>query len=99
MIGGIVASLVLVAATVALVVWGRSGLPLDSDDGALRFGVGIVLAFLVVLVVRYVLLLWLGFPHHIQSPGALGPPAPASPPRRWIRVPGLHRACGRRPAH
>jgi len=87
MVGGIVASLALVAATVALVVWGRSGLPLDSDDGALRFGVGIVLAFLVVLVVRYVLLLWLGFLHHIESHGDLEPTAAASLPRVTILVP------------
>jgi biofilm PGA synthesis N-glycosyltransferase PgaC len=40
---------------------------LDSDDAALRVGVGIVLAFLVVLVIRYVLLLWLGYLHHIES--------------------------------
>jgi biofilm PGA synthesis N-glycosyltransferase PgaC len=40
---------------------------LDTDDLALRVGVGIVLAFLVVLVIRYVLLLWLGYLHHIES--------------------------------
>jgi cellulose synthase/poly-beta-1,6-N-acetylglucosamine synthase-like glycosyltransferase len=77
---------VLAGATVALVVAGRATLPLDADDGALRVGVGIVLAFLVVLVVRYVLLLWLGFLHHIESHGDV-PETGAALPRVTVLVP------------
>lgn len=77
---------VLTGATVALVVIGRANLPLDADDGALRVGVGIVLAFLVVLVVRYVLLLWLGFLHHIESHGDV-PDTGAALPRVTVLVP------------
>ena len=44
-----------------------------SDNPALRVAVVLLFAFLVALVVRYVLLLWLGYLHHIEnreSPGA-----------------------------
>ena len=34
---------------------------------ALRGAVGILLVFLVILIVRYALLLWLGYLHHIES--------------------------------
>jgi biofilm PGA synthesis N-glycosyltransferase PgaC len=54
---------------------------LDSDDVALRVGVGVVLAFLVVLVIRYVLLLWLGYLHHIESHAELTT-APGAPLQR-----------------
>src|SRR4051794_40172130 len=69
-VGALVLTL-FVAGGIALAVWGANSLPLDSDDQALRVGVGIVLTFLVVLVIRYVLLLWLGFLHHIETDGAL----------------------------
>ena len=36
-------------------------------DAPLQIGVGLVFTFLIVLVVRYVLLLWLGYLHHIES--------------------------------
>jgi poly-beta-1,6 N-acetyl-D-glucosamine synthase len=59
---------------------------LDTDDVALRVGVGIVLAFLVVLVIRYVLLLWLGYLHHIESDGDL-PATTGAPERVTVVVP------------
>lgn len=48
-------------------------------DAALQVGVGLVLTFLIVLVVRYILLLWLGYLHHIESRGAAETDAPALP--------------------
>ena len=72
---------------ILLAVKGAARLPLDSDDAALRFGVGIVLAFLVVLVVRYVLLLWLGFLHHIESHGDLTETASTALPPVTVLVP------------
>src|SRR5688572_20784945 len=39
-------------------------------DAPLQIGVALVLAFLIILVVRYILLLWLGYLHHIESRGA-----------------------------
>jgi biofilm PGA synthesis N-glycosyltransferase PgaC len=36
-------------------------------DAPLQIGVALVLAFLVVLIVRYIMLLWLGYLHHIES--------------------------------
>jgi cellulose synthase/poly-beta-1,6-N-acetylglucosamine synthase-like glycosyltransferase len=36
-------------------------------DAPLQIGVALVLVFVIVLVVRYVLLLWLGYLHHIES--------------------------------
>lgn len=59
----------------------RLVLPFDADDAALRVGVGVVLAFLVVLVIRYVLLLWLGYLHHIESHADLAA-TPATPLHR-----------------
>ena len=52
---------------------------LDGDSLALQIGIAFVLTFLVVLVVRYILLLWLGFLHHVES-RALAGEASAEPP-------------------
>lgn len=41
----------------------------DGDSLVLQIGVVFVLTFLVVLIVRYILLLWLGFLHHIENRG------------------------------
>ena len=57
--------LLLVAATVMSVA--MAGAPLEADSTALRIGIGIVLTFLVLLVLRYFLLLWLGYLQHIES--------------------------------
>src|SRR5215470_17234107 len=43
-----------------------------ADSAALRVGIAFVLAFLVVLVVRYVLLLWLSYLQHIENKDAGG---------------------------
>ena len=41
----------------------------DPDSVALEIGIAFVLTFLVVLVLRYVLLLWLGYLQHIENRG------------------------------
>ncbi|MGH7617616.1 MAG: glycosyltransferase [Gemmatimonadaceae bacterium] len=38
----------------------------DADSVAQQIGIAFVLAFLVLLVARYVLLLWLGYLHHLE---------------------------------
>lgn len=57
--------LLLVAAAVMSVA--VAGAPLEADSTALRVGIGIVLTFLVLLVLRYFALLWLGYLQHIES--------------------------------
>lgn len=49
------------------VLLGQADLWADADDLALQVGIGLVLTFLVVLIVRYLLLLWLGHLHHVES--------------------------------
>jgi cellulose synthase/poly-beta-1,6-N-acetylglucosamine synthase-like glycosyltransferase len=39
----------------------------DADSLAQQIGIAFVLAFLVLLIVRYILLLWFGYLHHIES--------------------------------
>src|SRR6478672_8728381 len=39
----------------------------DADSIAQQIGIAFVLAFLVLLIVRYVLLLWLGYLHHLEN--------------------------------
>jgi cellulose synthase/poly-beta-1,6-N-acetylglucosamine synthase-like glycosyltransferase len=39
----------------------------DSDSPALPIAIAFVLTFLILVVVRYVLLLWLGFLHHMEN--------------------------------
>ena len=41
----------------------------DADSVARQIGIAFVLAFLVVVIARYILLLWLGYLHHIESRG------------------------------
>ena len=72
--------LLLVVATVMSV--SAASDPLEAESTALRVGIGIVLTFLVMLVLRYFALLWLGYLQHIESealpderaPGAFAPP-------------------------
>jgi cellulose synthase/poly-beta-1,6-N-acetylglucosamine synthase-like glycosyltransferase len=40
----------------------------DSDSLAQQIGIAFVLAFLILLIVRYILLLWLGYLHHLENP-------------------------------
>ena len=39
-------------------------------DAPLQVGLGLVLVFVIVLIVRYVMLVWLGYLHHIESRAA-----------------------------
>jgi hypothetical protein len=61
--------LVFAAALLAL----AGGVVLLNDERysetGLQIGVVLILIFLIVLVLRYVLLLWLGYLHHIESHG------------------------------
>jgi len=52
--------------------------PIRGESVALRIGIGVVLAFLVLLIVRYFILLWLGYLQHIESQGT--PDATFLPP-------------------
>ena len=65
--------LVLLAAVFLLLVVSAvmsvalTGAPLETDSSALRIGIGVVLTFLVLLVLRYFALLWLGYLQHLES--------------------------------
>ena len=48
-------------------------------DAPLQIGVALVLTFLIVLIVRYLLLVWLAYLHHIESRGAAEITGPAPP--------------------
>jgi biofilm PGA synthesis N-glycosyltransferase PgaC len=39
----------------------------DSQALALQVGVAFILTFLIILILRYVILLWLGYLHHVES--------------------------------
>jgi biofilm PGA synthesis N-glycosyltransferase PgaC len=39
----------------------------DSQELALQVGVTFILTFLIILIVRYVILLWLGYLHHVET--------------------------------
>jgi cellulose synthase/poly-beta-1,6-N-acetylglucosamine synthase-like glycosyltransferase len=54
--------------------------PLDADSTALRISIGIVLTFLVLLVLRYFALLWLGYLQHIESEAMPDDDAAFTPP-------------------
>lgn len=56
--------LALAAGGLALVL---SQLPDVGSTPALRAGIGIVLGFLVILVIRYFVLLWLGYLQHLEA--------------------------------
>ncbi|GAC1646973.1 MAG: hypothetical protein NVS4B3_00290 [Gemmatimonadaceae bacterium] len=51
----------------------------DPDSVVLHAAIGLVLVFLVVLIARYVLLLWLGYLHHIEQEGAADEATPEPP--------------------
>jgi biofilm PGA synthesis N-glycosyltransferase PgaC len=63
----------------------RGSFAADPQAIALQLGIAFVLVFLLVLIVRYVVLLWLGYLHHIENRGRLVDPAPT--PRVAIIVP------------
>jgi poly-beta-1,6 N-acetyl-D-glucosamine synthase len=39
----------------------------DSQQLALQIGVAFILTFLIILIIRYVILLWLGYLHHVET--------------------------------
>src|SRR5262252_2802565 len=39
----------------------------DADSLAQQIGIAFVLVFLVLLIIRYILLLWLGYLHHLDD--------------------------------
>lgn len=80
--------LLLVAATVMSVA--LAGAPLETDSTALRVGIGIVLTFLVLLVLRYFALLWLGYLQHIESEAAPEEHDPALTPPVTLVVPAYN---------
>lgn len=57
----------------------------DPRAIALQVGIALVLVFLFVLVVRYVVLLWLGYLHHIENRGRAASDTPT--PRVTVIVP------------
>ena len=57
--------LLLVVAAVMAAVLAQT--PLDMESTAMRVGLAVVLTFLVLLVGRYFVLLWLGYLHHIEA--------------------------------
>ena len=59
-------ALMLLAVAVAIILL-LQGAPLRTESLGLRIGIGLVLTFLILLVVRYFVLLWLGFLQHIES--------------------------------
>src|SRR5688572_28026104 len=71
-------AILIVFALVALVLATYIGVD-RYPDAPLQIGVALVLAFLIILVVRYILLLWLGYLHHIESRGAAEQLASAPP--------------------
>ena len=60
----------IIAATLAVAAMlDPSRLAADRSSTALQIAIAFVLTFLVVLIVRYVLLLWLGYLQHIENRG------------------------------
>lgn len=64
--------LLLSAATVLVVIALAATLllkyvPIQTDSAALRIGIGIVLTFLILLILRYFVLLWLGYLQHVEA--------------------------------
>ncbi|HUF27695.1 MAG TPA: glycosyltransferase [Gemmatimonadaceae bacterium] len=64
---------VLLSSVLVLLVLGLAATMLvrrvafDTESLALRIGIGIVLTFLVLLIVRYFVLLWMGYLQHLES--------------------------------
>ena len=61
------AGVLLMLAGAAATTWLLSELPPLASDIALRIGVTVLLAFLIVVILRYFALLWLGYLHAIES--------------------------------
>jgi cellulose synthase/poly-beta-1,6-N-acetylglucosamine synthase-like glycosyltransferase len=64
----------------------------DATNALLQVGVAFVLVFLVVLIARYVLFLWLGYLHHIENRGGEVLEVGGVEPRVTILVPVFNEA-------
>ncbi|MFN2564515.1 MAG: glycosyltransferase [Gemmatimonadaceae bacterium] len=69
-----VRSLIALTATGAVIAGLAAGLAfagdfldLDPQEIALQVGVAFILTFLIILILRYVILLWLGYLHHVET--------------------------------
>ena len=71
----LVAGTALLAMLVACAIVGMWLFGEELESLALGIAVPLLLAFLVILIVRYVLFLWLGYLHHLESrdPGGMSP--------------------------
>jgi len=61
------ATVLTVAALAAGVALTGDYLDVDPQELALQIGVAFVLTFLIILILRYVILLWLGYLHHVET--------------------------------
>lgn len=68
-VGWSIVLLTLGAIVVVTATSGASPLIANPAGAALQIGIAFVLTFLVVLIVRYLLLLWLGYLQHIENRG------------------------------
>lgn len=65
------AAVILLVAVIAVTRIDPARFSAGSDSPVLRVAVVLLFAFLIVLILRYVLLLWLGYLHHIESRGTV----------------------------
>jgi biofilm PGA synthesis N-glycosyltransferase PgaC len=61
------AAAVAVAGLAAGLAFVGDFLDVDPQEIALQIGVAFILTFLIILIVRYVILLWLGYLHHVET--------------------------------
>ena len=54
------------------IFWLHARFAIETESGVLRVGVTFLLAFLILLVARYVVLLWLSYLHHLSTRQAHG---------------------------
>ena len=75
----IVATIVFASLAAALAMRAPLQFAPDTTSPTLQIAIAFVLTFLVVLIVRYVLLLWLGYLQHIENRGRDAEDAPQPP--------------------
>jgi poly-beta-1,6 N-acetyl-D-glucosamine synthase len=63
----LIAALLVVAALAAGLMLAGDYFDVDPQEIALQIGVAFILAFLIILILRYVILLWLGYLHHVET--------------------------------
>ena len=81
--------LLLVGAALAVVL---THVRIDTESSVLRLGIALVLTFLVLLVLRYFALLWLGYLHHVEAKVAAREPENAGLPPVTLIVPAYNEA-------